>query len=118
MNYVIFVFANYFDIVLQSFNRPYGLNWVGYTTVKDAYNWDPKLISDSLNGIDILGIEAPIWTETVSNFNEISYLIFPRILGHAEIGWTNSKLRQWDTYKLRMEKHKIHLKSLGINLKD
>jgi hexosaminidase len=97
---------------------PYGLNWAGYTSVKDAYEWDPKYFSESLDEINILGIEAPIWTETVSNFDELSYLVFPRILGHAEIGWTNSKLRGWDKYKLRMKKHKIHLKSLGINLKD
>jgi len=94
------------------------LNWAGYTSVKDAYEWDPKYFSESLNEINILGIEAPIWTETVSNFDELSYLVFPRILGHAEIGWTNSKLREWDKYKLRMNKHIIHLKSLGINLKD
>ena len=97
---------------------PYGLNWAGYTSVKDAYEWDPKYFSESLDEINTLGIEAPIWTETVSNFDELSYLVFPRILGHAEIGWTNSKLREWDKYKLRMKKHKIHLKNLGINLKD
>ena len=107
----------YLDMKYDSLST-YGLNWAGYTSVKDAYNWDPKLISESLNEIDILGIEAPIWTETVSDFDELSYLVFPRILGHAEIGWTNSKLRSWDKYKLRMEKHKIYLKSLGINLKD
>ncbi len=107
----------YLDMKYDSLS-PYGLNWAGYTSVKDAYEWDPKYFSESLNEINILGIEAPIWTETVSNFDELSYLVFPRILGHAEIGWTNSKLREWDKYKLRMNKHIIHLKSLGINLKD
>ena len=107
----------YLDMKYDSLS-PYGLNWAGYTSVKDAYEWDPKYFSESLDEINILGIEAPIWTETVSNFDELSYLVFPRILGHAEIGWTNSKLREWDKYKLRMKKHIIHLKSLGINLKD
>lgn len=107
----------YLDMKYDSLS-PYGLNWAGYTSVKDAYEWDPKYFSDSLDEIKTLGIEAPIWTETVSNFDELSYLVFPRILGHAEIGWTNSKLREWDKYKLRMKKHIIHLKSLGINLKD
>ena len=107
----------YLDMKYDSLS-PYGLNWAGYTSVKDAYEWDPKYFSESLNEINILGIEAPIWTETVSNFDELSYLVFPRILGHAEIGWTNSKLREWDKYNLRMKKHIIHLKSLGINLKD
>ena len=92
----------------------FGLNWAGYSTVKNAYEWDPKIIATqlNLNEIDILGIEAPIWSETISSFDELAYLVFPRLLGHSEIGWTSNENRKWETYIQRLEKHKIYLKSI------
>ena len=68
----------------------------------------------NLNEIEILGIEAPVWTETVSSFDELSYLVFPRLLGHSEVGWTSKDLRKWEDYNQRLKKHKIHLKSINI----
>ena len=46
-------------------------------------NWIPWLTKEN-----ILGVEAPLWSETVTNINEIEYLVFPRLPGYAEIGWT------------------------------
>jgi len=36
-------------------------------------------------------------------------MAFPRIIGHAEIGWTNQKLRNWEDYKTRLAKHEVRL---------
>jgi len=105
----------YLDMKYDSLSK-FGLNWAGYSTVKNAYEWDPKIIATqlNLNEIDILGIEAPIWSETISSFDELAYLVFPRLLGHSEIGWTSNENRKWETYIQRLEKHKIYLKSIDI----
>ena len=50
----------------------------------------------------IMGVEAPLWTETVVNMDDIEYLVFPRLPGIAEIGWTASVARNWDDYKVRL----------------
>ena len=103
----------YLDMKYDSLSK-FGLFWAGYSSVKNAYSWDPKSLEIKLDEIDILGIEAPIWTETVSSFDELAYLVFPRLLGHSEIGWTSVDLRKWEAYSKRLEKHKQYLKSKGI----
>ena len=105
----------YLDMKYDSLSK-FGLSWAGYSSVKNAYEWDPKNIASKLDlkEIDILGIEAPIWSETVSSFDELSYLVFPRLLGHSEIGWTSKDQRIWEAYNQRLKKHKIYLKSINI----
>jgi len=56
-----------------------------------------------------------LWTETVTNMEEVEFMAFPRIIGHAEIGWTPDSLRVWDDYKMRLKKHAKRLKVKGIN---
>ena len=46
---------------------------------------------------------------------ELEFMVFPRIIGHAEIGWTSDSLRDWDDYKVRLKKHSDRLKIKGIN---
>jgi len=64
---------------------------------------------------NIIGIEAPLWSETVSNRQEAEYLIFPRLLGYAEIGWTPVEMRNWDDYKVRLANHSERMKAMNIN---
>ena len=114
--YVIYSPAShaYLDMKYDSLSV-FGLSWAGYSSVKKAYNWDPQLVSKKLKDLEILGIEAPIWTETVSTFEELSYLVFPRLLGHAEVGWTKMDKRIWKEYETRLKQHVKYLKTLGIN---
>jgi hexosaminidase len=64
---------------------------------------------------NIIGIEAPLWAETISNRQEAEYLLFPRLPGYAEIGWTPAGLRSWDEYKIRLASHGERMKAMNIN---
>ncbi len=78
-----------------------GLHWAGYLNLYKAYNWLP----DTLLNIDkkqILGIEAPLWTETIKNLDDIEFMTFPRICSYAEIGWTAGKKRSWVDFRKRL----------------
>ncbi|MGM0377603.1 MAG: beta-N-acetylhexosaminidase [Bacteroidota bacterium] len=92
-----------------------GLDWAGLTEVDDAYNWDPVKLVDGIEKVDIVGIEAPLWSETVTNIEEIEFLMFPRLPGHAEVGWTASEQRLWSDYKKRLGRQKERLEAIGIN---
>ncbi|WP_460278076.1 beta-N-acetylhexosaminidase [Clostridium sp. CTA-5] len=93
-------------------STPYGLAWAGYIPVETAYKWDPTDYSPKEL---VLGIEAPLWTETISDTKAMDYMIYPRLLGYAEIGWTPKTNRDWNEYKIRLEKHDERMKNQGIN---
>lgn len=92
-----------------------GLDWAGYTEVDLAYNWEPTAQADGISKENILGIEAPLWSETIENLDDINFLAFPRLPGHAEIGWTPHSLRNWEEYKVRLASHAERFNQLGIN---
>jgi hexosaminidase len=92
-----------------------GLHWAAYIEVDSAYNWDPAKLVPGIGKDNILGVEAALWSETVTKMADIEYLVFPRLPGYAEIGWTPSEARSWDEYKVRLAKHGERFKAMGIN---
>lgn len=91
----------YLDMQYDSLS-PYGLHWAGYISVQDAYNWDPLSYVPGLDADQILGIEAPLWSETISDSSGLEYLAFPRLICVAELGWTPQSLRSWEDFNRRL----------------
>jgi hexosaminidase len=91
-----------------------GLSWAAYIEVDDAYNWDPATLVPEIGREKIVGVQAPLWAETISTFREAEYLIFPRLQGYAEIGWTPSDMRSWDEYRVRLAAHGKRMEILNI----
>jgi hexosaminidase len=94
---------------------PLGLHWAAYIEVDSAYKWDPAKLVIGLSRENIIGLEAPLWSETVVTMDDIEYLAFPRLPGYAEIGWSDPAAHNWDEYKVRLGKHASRLKALDIN---
>lgn len=92
-----------------------GLKWAGYVEVDKAYNWDPVTLVEGLTRENIIGVEAPLWTETVENMEHIEYLVFPRLIGLAEIGWSSAQGRDFSEYRVRLGRHGQRLTNQGIN---
>ena len=66
-----------------------GLDWAkGPTTIDEAYLWDPTAIVPGVGEDEVLGVEAPLWTETIGTLGEAEFMAFPRIAAIAEIGWS------------------------------
>jgi hexosaminidase len=93
---------------------PIGLTWAGYTSVRDAYTWDPATQAPGVRERDILGVEAPLWSETAATRDDVDYLMFPRLLGHAEIAWSPAAGRTWQRYRWRLASHGPRLRALGV----
>jgi len=92
-----------------------GLKWAGYIEVDHGYNWNPTELVPGLTKEKILGIEAALWTETITNIDELEYMVFPRLPGYAEIGWTAPAARNWDEYKLRLAQQGKRFEAMDIN---
>ena len=93
---------------------PIGLEWAGHVEVRDAYDWDPATLHPGVGEAMIMGVEGALWTETVARVPDMDYLVFPRLAGIAEIGWTPQALRDWDTYRLRLAAQAPRWTALGI----
>ncbi|HPF50071.1 MAG TPA: beta-N-acetylhexosaminidase [Draconibacterium sp.] len=104
----------YLDMQYDSTTQ-YGLHWAGYIEVDHGYDWNPATLVPGIGKDKILGIEAPLWSETVTNISEVEYMVFPRLPGYAEIGWTAPDQRSWDEYKVRLGKQAKVFDALGIN---
>ena len=92
-----------------------GLHWAGYIEVDSAYIWDPATMVAGVKKENVIGVEAPLWTETITNMKDIEYMVFPRLPGYAEIGWTATSARNWDEYKARLGKQADRFKAMGID---
>ena len=93
----------------------FGLSWAAYIEVDRAYSWDPDTLVPGISRENIIGVEAPLWAETISTFSEAEYLIFPRLPGYAEIGWTPAAMRSWDEYRVRLASHGRRMQIRDIN---
>jgi hexosaminidase len=104
----------YLDMQYDSTSK-FGLHWAAYIEVDSAYIWDPAKMVPGIGKKNILGVEAPLWSETISNSDEIEYLAFPRLPGIAEVGWTAPASRSWNEYKVRLGNHGARMKAMGID---
>jgi hexosaminidase len=64
---------------------------------------------------DVVGVEAPLWSETISNITAAQYMAFPRLPAIAEIGWTPATIRDWESFRLRLAAQAPRWRILGIN---
>ncbi len=95
-------------------STPLGLRWAGYLNLYKSYNWTPDTLL-KIPPRQILGLEAPLWTETVKNLDDIEFMTFPRICSYAEIGWTVKEKRNWTDFKERLAYFSKIFKRLNIN---
>jgi len=94
---------------------PIGLNWAAYIEVRDAYDWEPASLVNDLPEAAMLGIEAPLWSETIATIRDAEYLAFPRMAAVAEIGWTAADRRDWEDFRDRLGAQARRWAALGIN---
>ena len=92
-----------------------GLTWAGVVDVRDAYDWDPAEITDGVPESALLGVEAPLWSETIASIRDVEFLGFPRLAGIAEVGWSPAETRDWDHFRDRLAAHGLRLTALGVN---
>lgn len=104
----------YLDMKYDSTTK-LGLNWAAYIEVDSSYMWDPATYVDGIGRDQIVGVEAPLWSETVVTMDDIEYMLFPRMPGVAEIGWTDAERRKWDDYKIRLASQAKRWDIMGIN---
>jgi hexosaminidase len=92
-----------------------GLTWAALIEIGDAYNWDPATYQAGVTERDIVGIEGPIWSETLRNITAVQYLAMPRLPALAEVAWSPQSARDWENFRRRLAAHAPRWTYLGVN---
>lgn len=89
----------------------------GYTLLEKTYSYDP--IPDTLVAMGksnyILGVQGNTWSEYMYDEAKRDYMVFPRILAVAEIGWTNLDSKDYKDFERRIENAYVRLDGHAIN---
>lgn len=104
----------YFDMKYTNATE-LGLTWAALIEVGDAYNWDPATYQAGVTERDIVGVEGPIWSETLRNITAVQYLAVPRLPALAEVGWSPQAMRDWESFRVRIAAHAPRWNYLGVN---
>jgi hexosaminidase len=96
-------------------DTPLGLQWAGLVEVRDAYDWEPTSYLAGVGEAEVVGVEAPLWSETLRILDDIEYMTFPRLPGIAEIGWSPRNGRDWEEYRTRLAAQASHWEALDVD---
>jgi hexosaminidase len=95
-------------------SSPIGLSWAGTVNVAQAYDWNPATYLAGIDETAVLGVESPLWTETVRSVPDVEYLAFPRLVATAEIGWSPSSAHDWTAFRTRLGAQAPRWDALGL----
>jgi len=83
-------------------DTPLGQDWAGLIEVDTAYGWDPATRVRGVTEPAILGVEAPLWSETLRDLDDIEFMAFPRLPAIAELGWSPAATHSWASFSARL----------------
>lgn len=88
----------------------------GFLPLEKVYSYHPipaEIAADQQK--HILGVQANVWTEYMPTQEQVEYMVFPRAIALAEVGWTPADKRVWQDFKKRLQKHYLLLQRLHVN---
>ena len=89
-----------------------------YMPLQKVYSYNPREGLNAEQAQLIYGIQGNLWVEYIPTEELVEYMIYPRILAIAEIGWSNPAERNYDEFKQRAITAVNKLRSKGYNAFD
>ncbi|WP_157973796.1 beta-N-acetylhexosaminidase [Desertihabitans aurantiacus] len=99
-------------------STPIGLSWAcsGDCDYPRYYDWEPTtVVEGGLAEEDILGVEAPMWSETIRGEDQAMYMALPRAAAILETGWSQAEDKDVDSFSTRLGALGAHLTVAGTN---
>jgi len=99
----------------QSEDQTDSIAWGGFLPLKRVYGYEP--IPAELNADQakyIKGVQGNLWTEYIKSSALAEYMLFPRAVALAEVGWSKQK-PGFDHFTNRLIPYLKRLESHGVN---
>lgn len=90
----------------------------GYLPLNKVYQYNP--ISDAIKKDSslVLGVQANLWREWISTDEHTEWMMYPRLLALAEVGWTFPHKKNLEDFRKRVIPAVDYLRAKGINAFD
>ena len=106
----------YFDYYQSEDTQTEPLAIGSYVPLERVYDFEP--VPDTLDNDSkkyILGAQANLWTEYISDFKQVEYMLLPRLDALSEVQWTRPENKNWVSFLDRLQ-HNIQVYDLkGYN---
>lgn len=107
----------YFDFVQDS-THSVGRKWnKAYSPLEDVYNFNaanqPGVKAANRN--QILGVQANVWTEVITDHYRLDYMLYPRIAALAETAWSSAETKSYPSFVQNLKQHFLLYNKERIN---
>ena len=103
-------------VILSPFLDYYLDHSYSLTPLSRTYSYQPGISGlEEDQTENILGVEAPLWTEFVPNQARLDYQVFPRLLAVAETAWTPEGRKDLEGFASRYRTFQDRLRFWGID---
>lgn len=94
----------YFDFV-QDKTHLSGRKWNGgFNSLSEVYHFpDKQLPANEIKSKQVLGIQANLWTESISSEKRLDFMVFPRMAALSEAAWTDPALKDENMFYERLK---------------
>jgi hexosaminidase len=82
-----------------------GLRLYAPQTIAGSFGWEPGETLGPGRDAQVAGVEAAIWAETISGFDDLSFLLLPRLAGLAHRAWSAPQATGWTGHRDRLARH-------------
>ena len=101
--------------VLSNFEAYYLDHAYVHSPLEKVYRFEPVPVGlEPEYQENILGIEAPLWTEFVPNRARLDWQVFPRLLAVAESAWTRPERKNYEKFLVRLQPQLVLMEQAGI----
>ena len=104
------------EAIMSDFRYVYLDHSYKFTPLKLAYKYEPipKKLEEKYHK-QVLGLEAPLWSEYIPNIKRLEWQTFPRLIAFAEIGWIPKIKKNFNSFQERLKILLKRLDIIGIN---
>lgn len=91
----------------------------GYLPLSKVYSYNPvpDSLAENVKSL-ITGIQGNLWCEYIPTAQHAEYMLYPRMVAIAEIGWSPQENRDWDDFYPRALKFNDNLQKEGYHVFD
>lgn len=90
----------------------------GFLPLEKVYSYIPGEDLPEAERRRITGVQANLWTEYIPTPEHAEYMLYPRALAIAEIGWNGTEKKDYPEFRQRALKQIEHLRRQGVNTFD